>query len=140
MKTQLSFHIGVVKPNKRVVRLEMVKAKDSAWRRAIFGFGGSSKRIGGAVIGMVDGQPLSVIGELPDTVADETPVWTITTDRGLFAFAGPCAVFNNAGFGPATLGITRIRLQSIVDFDPSPENMIAGLKRTLEARSQDHAE
>jgi hypothetical protein len=132
----VEFRVGIVKPVKRMVFRTTIRATDRAWRTAIFGMGGSKKRIAGAKIGVVDGQPLAVIGELPEEVADGTPVWTITTEQGLWAFAGPCAIFNDAGFGPATLGISRDRLVEIVGFDPDPAALEEGLQRTLESRSK----
>lgn len=136
MASILAFRIAVVKPNRRVVLFPRIRATDRAWRTAIFGIGGSSKRIGGAKIGAVRGQPLAVIGELPEEVEPHLPVWTIETESGLYAFAGPCAVYNDAGFGPASIGIDRATLESIVAFDPEPERLAAGLKKTLETRSQ----
>lgn len=139
MKTQLRFSIGLVKPVKCIVSRRQIKATDRAWKEAIFGLGGSSKRIAGAQIGTVDMQPLAVIAELPDAVADGTPIWTIQTDTGLYAFAGPAAVYNDAGFGPATLGIPIERLREIITFNPDPDAIQDGLRRTIKSRSRDDA-
>lgn len=133
------FGIGLVKPVKATCFRRSIKATDRAWREAIFGFGGTKRRIGGAQIGAVDGQPLAVIAELPDTLADGTPIWTIETEAGLFAFAGPAAVYNDAGFGPATLGLDVERLREIITFDPDPEKIEDGLRRTIQTRSRDDA-
>lgn len=131
------FTIGLVKPARRSVLKQTIRATDRAWRTAIFGLGGSRKRIAGAKIGIVDGQPLAVIGELPEMVREGTPVFTIETENGLYAFAGPCAVYNDLGFGPGTLGITRERLAEIVKFDPDPAALQDGLRRTIQTRSQE---
>lgn len=136
MKTQLRFRIGLVKPGKAFVRDQVIKATDWAWRTAIFGMGGTRKRIGGAKIGVVDGQPLAVIVELQAEVPHGSPVWTIETETGLWAFCGPGAVFNDAGFGPASLGIPLERLKSIVTFNPEAKALEEGLRRTLESRSK----
>jgi hypothetical protein len=132
----LFFNIAIIKPNRRTIVTQQIKATDRAWRTAIFGLGGSKRRIGGAQLGPVLNQPLAVIGELPEEVRAGAPVWTIRTDRGLFGFAGPCAVFNDAGFGPASIGLTRDNLLSIVEFDPDPAALAEGLKNTLASRSQ----
>lgn len=133
------FVIGLVRPHRENVFTRSIKATDRAWREAIFGMGGSKKRIGGAKIGSVDGQPLAVIAELPEATAARLPYWTIKTDAGLWAFAGPAAVYNDAGYGPATVGLTVDRLRELVDFNPEPQAMAEGLRRTLDARSQPNA-
>lgn len=139
MRAQLQFGIGLVKPTKARIFRRVVKATDKAWREAIFGMGGSRKRIAGARIGPVDGQPLAVIVELQSECSPGTACWTIRTDKGLFAFAGPGAVYNDAGFGPATLALPLERLEAIVEFDPDPKALEEGLRRTLESRSPDNA-
>lgn len=139
MQAPQRFAIGLVKPVKANVYRRAIKATDRAWREAIFGFGRTNKRIGGVQIGVVDGQPLAVIGEMPDAVAEGTPIWTIETESGLFAFAGPAAVYNDAGFGPATLGLDTDRLREIITFDPDPEKIEEGLRRTIQSRSREDA-
>jgi hypothetical protein len=131
-----TFSIGLVRPVKARVFKATIRATDRAWRTAIFGMGGSNKRIAGARIGVVDGQPLAVIAELQSECAHGTPVWTIETEAGLWAFIGPAAIYNDAGFGPATLGITRDRLAEIVKFNPDPVALQEGLQRTIESRSK----
>lgn len=133
-KVQDAFRVGIIKPGKRIVARIPIKATDRAWRTAIFGLGGSSKRIGGVQIGNIDGQPLAVIGELPEEVDHDLPHWAIETDQGLWAFIGPCAIYNDAGYGPATLGLTADRLRELVQFDLDPEVMQEGLRRTLQKR------
>lgn len=135
MKRQTYFRIGIVRPGKAVVLDQRIKATDRAWRTAIFGMGGSKKRIAGAKLGMIDGQPIAVIGELPDEVVEGTPIWTIQADDGLFAFAGNCAVYNDLGYGPATLGLDLERLRELINFDPEPEALQDGLRRTIQART-----
>lgn len=139
MKTQLQFRIGLVKPAKELVVGRSIKATDKAWREAIFGLGGSRKRIGGVKIGAVDGQPLAVIAELQTEVRPGTPIWTIQGEHGIYAIAGPAAVYNDLGYGPATLGISLDRLKDLVAFNPEWAALKEGLRRTLEARSQTDA-
>jgi hypothetical protein len=135
MKVQLSFRIGIVKPVKRIIAGRTIKATDRAWREAIFGLGGSKKRIGGAKIGAVDSQPLAVIAQMPEDAGDG-PAWTISTDVGVWGFIGPAAVYNDASFGPATLGISVDRLREIVTFDPDPSELSAALAQTLKSRTE----
>ena len=136
MKAQLRFSIGLVKPSKRLVARRQIKATDRAWREAIFGLGGSRKRIGGAQIGMIDGQPIAVIAELPEEVDTDLPHWAIETTEGLWAFVGPAAVYNDAGYGPASLGLALDRLRELVLFDLDAETLQSGLRRTLQKRGQ----
>lgn len=131
--------IAIVKPNKAIVARHVIKATDRAWRTAIFGLGGSSKRIAGARLGTVLGQPLSVICELPAMVKPGTPIWTIQGAIGLFAFAGPAAVFNDAGYGPANLGLSVDQLRGLIGFDPDPIALAEGLANTLKAREEKDA-
>jgi hypothetical protein len=139
LKSHLQFRIGLVKPDKRLIVGRTIKATDHAWRTAIFGMGGSKKRIGGVKIGAIDGQPLALIAELQTEVLPGLPIWTIQGEHGIYGIAGPGAVYNDLGYGPATLGISIDRLMDLVDFDPEPEAMKEGLRRTLEARSQGNA-
>jgi hypothetical protein len=139
MKTQFRFRVAVVRPGKRIVAGQTVKATDHAWRTAIFGMGGSRRRLGRAHVGMIDGQPIAVIAELPETVEEGTPVWTLTTEKGLWAFSGPAAVHNDAGFGPAPIGISLDRLKEAICFDPDPAALAKGLKKTLEQRGPANA-
>lgn len=140
MKTQLQFRIGLVKPVKALVVGRTIKAKDSAWRTAIFGMGGSRKRIGGVRLGTVDGQPLALIAELQSEIdSSEHGIWTIQGEKGLYALIGPAAVYNDAGYGPATLGLSIDRLKELITFAPDVEQMKEGLARTLELQKGDHA-
>lgn len=136
MKVQQYFAIGIVKPGKAFVARVRIKATDKEWRKAIFGMGGTKKRIAGARGFTIDGQPIAVIGELPDEVADGTTAWLLRTDKGVYGFLGPCAVYNDAGFGPATLGITVDRLRECVEFDVPPERMQEALRSTIQARTE----
>lgn len=131
------FRIAIIKPVKRVILRVPVKATDRAWRTAIFGMGGGSRRLGGVRLGLIGISRVALIAELQSEVADGTPVWTIRTDRGLFAIAGPAALFNDIGFGPAALTATPDELNEAINFDPSTEDMVAGLAATLEARNPD---
>lgn len=134
--SKLRFSVGLIKPVKRLVVRRQILATDRAWREAIFGLGGTQKRIGGARIGLVGAQPLAVIAELPEEVDQDAPHWSIETDAGLWAFIGPGAVYNDAGFGPANLGITLETLQSIVRFDLPMDELQEGLRRTLQKRGE----
>jgi hypothetical protein len=136
MKGVMRFSIGLVKPVKALAFKRSVRATDRAWKEAIFGLGGSSKTLASAVIGCVDGQPLKVIVESQATVRPGTPIWTIETDAGLWAFAGNGAVFNDAGYGPAALGIGLERLREIVIFNPEPKALHEALERAHKSRSQ----
>lgn len=135
---ELSFAIGLVKPVKGLVVKRIIKATDRAWREAIFGLGGSKKRIGGVRLGTIDGQPLALIAELQTEARSNSPIWTFQAKGGVLAFMGPAAVYNDAGFGPASLGISIDRLKELVDFLPDPVTLPDGLRRTLDMR-RDHA-
>lgn len=128
------FRVAIIKPVKKAILRLPVKATDRAWRTAIFGMGGGSKRLGGVRLGLIGISRVALICELPSEVADGTPVWTITTDLGLFAIAGPAALYNDIGFGPAALTVTDEELRVAVNFDPDPDEMAAGLAATIKAR------
>lgn len=136
-KTIGRFQVAIIKPVKKVIVRLPVKATDRAWRTAIFGMGGGSKRIGGVRLGLIGISRVALICELPGEVAAGTPVWTIKTDLGLFAIAGPAALYNDIGFGPAALTVTPEELRDAVNFDPDPEEMRAGLEATINARNPD---
>lgn len=137
--SQMRFRIGLVKPVSRMIVGRTIKATDKAWREAIFGLGGSRKRIAGLKFGNVEGQPLAVITELQENIAPGTPVWTIETPRGLFAFAGPGAIYNDMGFGPGSLGVGIDRLKELIQFDPDPVALQEALQRTLEWKPEANA-
>ena len=139
MKTQLTFRIGLIKPAKALVVGRSIKATDRAWREAIFGFGGTRKRLGGIKLGMVDGQPLALICELQTESTTTGAPWVITGAERPYALVGPAAVYNDAGFGPATLGISIDRLREIVRFDPDPTLLLAALRNTRELEDEDNA-
>ena len=139
MKRQLQFRIALVKPAKKLVVGRTIKATDHAWRSAIFGLGGSRKRIAGIKFGMIDGQPIAALTELQENVETGAPVWTIETPRGLFAFAGPGAVYNDLGYGPGTLGLSIDRLREMVSFDPDPATLQEALRRTLDWKPEANA-
>jgi hypothetical protein len=138
MKTQLSLRIGLIKPVKALVVGRTIKATDRAWKEAMFGLGGSRRRIGGIRLGTIDGQPLALIAELQTEVFHEHGHWTIESEKGLYALIGPAAVYNDAGFGPATLGISIDRLKELVTFNPNVVQMAEGLKRTLALQESDN--
>lgn len=130
------FGIAIVRPSRKAVIEKTVKASDRAWRNAIFGLGGSKIALGRAQIGQIDGQPLAVLCQhFRDWPAD-APHWSIRTDRGLFAFAGPAAIYGNAGFGPAAILARRESLEAAIEFDPDPATLAEGLKRTTEERKE----
>lgn len=133
------FHIGLVKPVKALVVSRSIKATDEAWREAIFGLGGSRKRIGGIRLGTIDGQPLALLCELQTEIVKESAYWTIESEKGLYAIIGPAAIYNDAGFGPANIGISIGRLKELVTFNPDVEQMAEGLRRTLELQESDDA-
>lgn len=137
MKQQIRFTIGIVRPAKKLTLVQTIKATDRAWRTAIFGMGGSRKRIGGARIGNLHGQPLAVIAELPEEVDHDQPHWAIETDDGLWAFIGPAAIYNDAGFGPATLALSHGELRDAVKFDLDVDALQDGLRRTLQVRGRE---
>jgi len=126
------FRIGLVKPAKQMVVGRSIKATDKAWREAIFGLGGSRKRIGGIKLGTVHGQPLALLAELQTEVRDGLQVFLIQGEHCTYGIAGPAAVYNDLGYGPATLGISMNQLQALVTFDPSPEALADALRRTAE--------
>lgn len=136
-KTVGFFRVALIKPTKRVISRVPIKATDRAWRTAIFGMGGGRKRLGGVRLGSLGISRVALICELPSEVAPNTPVWTIRTDLGLFAIAGPAALYNDIGFGPATLTATEEEVRSAINFDPDPAEMAAGLQATLTARDPD---
>lgn len=133
MKPQMTFAIGLVKPVKRRVFRRFIKATDKSWREAIFGLGGSRKRIARASIGTIDGQPIRVICELQTEIVEGVP-WMIRSDTDTFAFVGPAAVYNDAGYGPASLGIALDQLEARVTFDPEPDVLKKALQATAESK------
>lgn len=139
MKQLMQFRIGLVKPVKRLVVGRTIKATDKAWREAIFGFGGTRKRLGGVRLGTVDGQPLALIAELQTAVVSEGSPWVIRGGDRSYALIGPAAVYNDAGYGPATLGISIDRLKELVDFEPDEALMAEALRNTTDLEGEDHA-
>jgi hypothetical protein len=140
VKQQFYFRIGLIKPVKALIVGRTIKASDKAWREAIFGFGGTRKRLGGVKLGTVDGQPLAMIVELQTAKFDRLPAgapWVIRGEKRMYALLGPAAVFNDAGFGPATLGISIDRLKELVTFDPDAETLGEALRQTHELEDTD---
>jgi hypothetical protein len=137
MKTQLSLRIGLIKPVRALVVGRTIKATDRAWKEAMFGLGGSRRRIGGIRLGMIDGQPLALIAELQTEIVQGHGYWTIDSENGLYAIIGPAAVYNDVGYGPATLGISIDRLKELVTFNPNVVQMAEGLERTLALQESD---
>ncbi len=127
--------ICVVKPDKGTICLRQIKATDQAWREAMFGIRARKTRIAGARLGLIGIWPVATIVELPSEVEPDTKIWTIRTDEGLFALAGPGAVYNDAGFGPASIGVPLDDLRRRIQFNPDPAEVEEGLARTLAARS-----
>lgn len=137
MKTDFKIRIGLVKPVKALVVGRTIKTTDRAWKEAMFGLGGSRKRIGGVRLGTIDGQPLALIAELQSEIVQGRGIWTIDAEKGPFAFIGVAAVYNDAGFGPASLGISIDRLKELVSFFPSPEKLEQALRRTKDVEESD---
>jgi hypothetical protein len=138
MKTQFKIRIGLIKPVRRMVVGRTIKATDRAWREAMFGLGGSRRRLGGVRLGVVDGQPLALIVELQtERITDGGSPWVITGGERSYAMIGPAAVYNDAGFGPADLGISLDRLKEMVRFDPDPTLLEAALRNTKELEDSD---